>query len=135
MATKKARRGGKHVGKKTSRGARRRKSSHGGGAHANGKLPKNAVTLVVILKPREGQELMLEAELHALLAPSRKEEGCLRFDLHRVLEGPAAFLLHEVWDTREHHTSHTKTDHYLRWNARKDSVMASREAAFWKQIG
>lgn len=92
------------------------------------------MTLAVILRPRNGQELMLEAELRALILPTRKEEGCLRYDLHRSAEGPRAYLLHEIWETREHHTAHTKTDHFLRWNARKDALLASREVGFWKQI-
>jgi quinol monooxygenase YgiN len=120
--------------KKTKRARTKKKTRRGSKARANGKLPKNAVTLMVILRPRDGQDLMLEAELRALVSPSRKEEGCLRFDLHRVAEGPSAYLLHEIWETREHHTAHTKSDHFLRWNARKDAMVTSREAAFWKQI-
>jgi quinol monooxygenase YgiN len=126
MAKKKLkRRGGKKRSRPRSRGSQSRN---------NGKLPKDAVTLAVILRPREGQDMMLEAELRALIGPTRKEEGCLRYDLHRSVEGPGAFLLHEIWETREHHTSHTKTDHFLRWNARKDALLASREVGFWKQI-
>jgi len=92
------------------------------------------VTLAVILRPRDGQELMLEAELRALIAPTRKEAGCLCYDLHRSAEGPVAYLLHEIWETREHHTAHTRTGHFLRWNARKDALISSREVGFWKQI-
>lgn len=113
---------------------RRRPRSRGSQSRNNGRLPKDAVTLAVILRPREGQDMMLEAELRALIGPTRKEEGCLRYDLHRSVEGPSAFLLHEIWETREHHTAHTKTDHFLRWNARKDALLASREVGFWKQI-
>jgi quinol monooxygenase YgiN len=98
------------------------------------KLPKNAVTLVVVMRAREGQHLLLEAELRALITPTRKEEGCLRYDLHRSTEQSGTFLFHEVWETREHHTAHTRTPHFLRWNARKDSLLASREAAFWQQL-
>ena len=126
MAKKKLkRRGGKKRSRARSRGSQSRN---------NGRLPKDAVTLAVILRPREGQDMMLEAELRALIGPTRKEEGCLRYDLHRSVEGPGAFLLHEIWETREHHTAHTKTDHFLRWNARKDALLASREVGFWKQI-
>jgi quinol monooxygenase YgiN len=120
--------------KKTKRPGSGRKARRRGNARSEGKLPKDAVTLAVILRPRTGQELMLEAELRALIAPTRKEEGCLRYDLHRSAEGPPAYLLHEIWETREHHTAHTKTDHFLRWNARKDALLTSREAGFWKQI-
>lgn len=102
------------------------------GAHA--KLPKNAVTLVVILRAKEGQEGLLEAELRALIAPTRREDGCLTYDLHRALEIPGAFLLHEVWATREHHRLHTKTPHFVRWDARKDALLAGREATFWQQL-
>jgi len=98
------------------------------------KLPKDAATLLVILRPREGQDIFLEAELRALIGPTRKEDGCLRYNLYRSTEGPAAYLLYEIWESRNHHTAHTKTDHFTRWNARKDSLLASREAGFWKQI-
>ncbi len=100
----------------------------------NEKLPKEAVTLIVILRAREGQETLLEAELRALVGPSRREEGCLRYDLHRSVDAPGALLLHEVWATREAHTEHSHTPHFLRWNARKDALLASRDANFWKQI-
>src|SRR6266481_8905522 len=121
--------------KKTrQRSGKKRSRPPGGKSRNNGKLPKDAVTLAVILRPRDGQELMLEAELRALIAPTRKEEGCLCYDLHRSAEGPAAYLLHEIWETREHHTAHTRTHHFLRWNARKDALISSREVGFWKQI-
>jgi len=98
------------------------------------KLPKHAVTLIVVLRAKEGQHLLLEAELRALIGPTRKEEGCLQYDLHRGADQPGSFLFHEVWETREHHTAHTKTRHFLRWNARKDALLAARESAFWQQI-
>jgi quinol monooxygenase YgiN len=120
--------------KKTRRASSKKKARRASKTRSEGKLPKDAVTLAVILRPRDGQELMLEAELRALISPTRKEEGCLRYDLHRSVEGPTAYLLHEIWATREHHTAHTKTDHFLRWNARKDALISSREAGYWKQI-
>ena len=120
--------------KKTKRASSKKKARRSGKSRSDGKLPKDAVTLAVILRPRDGQEMLLEAELRALIAPTRKEEGCLRYDLHRSAEGPFAFLLHEIWETRQHHTAHIKTDHFLRWNARKDALLASREVGFWKQI-
>jgi quinol monooxygenase YgiN len=111
----------------------RRRSSRKS-SRESGKLPKDAATLMVMLRPREGQELFLEAELRALISPTRKEDGCLRYDLYRSAEGPAAYLLYEIWESRAHHAAHTKTDHFTRWNARKDSLLASREVGFWKQI-
>lgn len=98
------------------------------------KLPKEAVTLIVILRSKEGQHLLLEAEIRALLTPTRKEEGCVQYDLHHSLDNPSQFLLHEVWASRAHHTAHIKTPHFLRFDARKDSLLASRDLTFWQQI-
>jgi quinol monooxygenase YgiN len=98
------------------------------------KLPKGALTFIVLFRAKEGQHLLLEAELRALVNPSRKEEGCLQYDLHRGADQPGTFLFHEVWASRDHHAAHTRTPHFLRWNARKDSLLASRESAFWQQV-
>jgi quinol monooxygenase YgiN len=114
--------------------ARKRKSAPRKARGAGGKLPKEAVTQIVILRAREGQETLLEAELRALVGPSRKEEGCLTFDLHRSVDTPGAFLLHEVWASRDAHTDHMHTPHFLRWNAGKDALITSRDGTFWKQI-
>lgn len=114
-----------HTPKRTKKSSHRLKAS---------KLPKDAVTLVVILRSKEGQHLLLEAEIRALIAPTRREEGCLQYDLHHSIDQPSLFLLHEVWATRAHHTAHTKTPHFLRWDARKDSLLASRDVSFWQQI-
>lgn len=114
--------------RKSSRPKSRKKSA------SHGKLPKDAVTLIVILRPREGQEILLEAELRALIGPTRKEEGCILYELHRAVEPAGGFLLHEVWASRDAHTEHMHTPHFLRWNARKDALLTSRDGTFWKQI-
>ncbi len=123
----------KRARKPSNAKASRRAVSRGKPAAA-GKLPKEAVTLIVMLRAREGQETLLEAELRALIPATRKEDGCLRYDLHRAVDTPGAFLLHEVWASRDAHTEHTRTMHFLRWNARKDALAASREATFWQQV-
>ncbi len=127
MAKRKAKRAASRRSGKKRVSRRSRSSGHK-------KLPKDAVTLIVILRSRDGQETLLEAELRALVGPSRKEEGCLAYNLYRSIDSPGALLLHEVWATREAHAEHTRLPHFLRWNARKDALLASREANFWKQI-
>jgi quinol monooxygenase YgiN len=120
--------------RKTKKTAPYRKGAARRSTPASAKLPKDAVTLIVILRPKEGQDLLLEAELRALIAPTRREDGCLTYDLHRSVEPPVRFLLHEVWARREAHTQHTKTAHFLRWNACKDALLASRDATFWSHV-
>ena len=120
------------MNKRKAKKAARRPSKRKASKAKISKLPKGAVTLIVTLRSKEGQHLLLEAELRALVGPTRKEEGCLQYDLHRSIDQPGQFLFHEVWETRDHHTAHTKTPHFLRWNARKDSLLATRESSFWQ---
>lgn len=120
--------------RKVKKAAKRRSSKRKSRSVKITRLPKEALTLIVILRAKEGQHLLLEAELRALISPSRREEGCWQYDLHHAIDQPGMFLLHEVWESREHHTEHTKTPHFLRWNARKDALVASRESAFWQQL-
>ena len=117
-----------------SRRSGKKKASRRPRSRASAKLPKDAVTLIVLLRAREGQETILEAELRGMVGPTRKEDGCLRYDLHRSVDTPGALLLHEVWESREAHTEHTHSRHFLRWNARKDALLAGRDATFWKQV-
>ncbi len=119
--------------RKVKKSPKRHSSRRSPGARIT-KLPKGALTLIVTLRAKEGQHLLLEAELRALVSPTRKEDGCLQYDLHRGADQPGTFLFHEVWESREHHAAHTRTPHFLRFNARKDSLLASKESAFWQQI-
>jgi quinol monooxygenase YgiN len=116
---------------KKSRIAINRKSSR---TKKPAKLPKDAVALVVMMHAKPGQELLLQAELTALVRPTRNEEGCLLYDLHRSTDVPGDFLFFEIWSSREAHAAHKQTPHFLRWNARKDTLLASRESTFWKKI-
>ena len=122
MPKRKAKKAGPRRPRRSSRGAKITK------------LPKGALTLIVTLRAKDGQHLLLEAELRALVGPTRKEEGCLQYDLHRGADHPGTFLFHEVWESREHHAAHTRTPHFLRWNARKDALLAAKESVFWQQI-
>jgi quinol monooxygenase YgiN len=122
------------VKRKTKMPASRKSSKRKSTRRRTATLPNEAITLLVQLRAKEGKRLALQSEIRALIAPTRKEEGCLQYDFHRSLDDPDLFLLHEVWATRAHHQAHYQTTHFLRWNARKDSLLASRDASFWRQI-
>lgn len=98
------------------------------------KLPKDAVALVVMMHAKPGQEPLLQAELTALIRPTRKEDGCILYDLHRSADIPGDFLFYEIWASRDAHAAHKRTSHFVRWNARKDTLLAARESTFWKKI-
>ncbi|MCL2095593.1 MAG: antibiotic biosynthesis monooxygenase [Oscillospiraceae bacterium] len=46
---------------------------------------------------------------------SRKESGCLRFDVIQAEENPALFFLYEIYKSDEAIEEHRKTAHYKKW--------------------
>jgi quinol monooxygenase YgiN len=120
--------------KKRSPSLGSRKSSSGSRGKKTAKLPKQAVALVVMMHAKPGQEVLLQAELSALIRPTRKEEGCILYDLHRSTDVPSDFLFYEIWASRDAHAEHKRTPHFLRWNARKDTLLAAKESTFWRKF-
>ena len=60
---------------------------------------RQKVTVIVRIRARPGMERWVDEELLSLLAPTRAEEGCLNYDMHRAVKDGALFLV--PWD-REH---------------------------------
>ena len=68
-------------------------------------------TVVAIFRARAGQEAPLHASLVAMLEPSRREAGCLNYDLLRSNDDPALFFFHETWRSAAHHRAHLEMPH------------------------
>ena len=64
------------------------------------------LTVIAQVKALPGKEGQLRQELLSLVAPSRKDAGCLNYDLHQGLDNPALFLFHENWTSKAHLESH-----------------------------
>ena len=76
------------------------------------------VTVIATIRALEGHEEAVLDSLKQLLAPTRAEEGCLNYDLHRDLEDPGCFCFHENWESQAHLDRHLKTDHIAANRAR-----------------
>jgi len=71
---------------------------------------KKPLTIVAIIESTdEGREL-IQSELEKLIEPTRKEEGCLQYDLHQDNENPNLFLFFENWASRELWQVHMQND-------------------------
>ena len=51
----------------------------------------------------------------AAIAATRKEEGCLLYDLHESITDPTRFVFVEQWTTREALGSHARAPHIKEW--------------------
>jgi len=93
------------------------------------------LTIVVHFQARPGKEAELRKTLVALLAPTRREAGCLNYDLHTSPEDPGKFLFYENWASRAHHDAHFNSPHIQALLPRIDDLCASfPQVAMWEKV-
>ena len=49
--------------------------------------------------------------LRELLFPTRSEDGCVNYDLHRSIEHPAIYIFYENWKSKSHLDAHLQSQH------------------------
>ena len=64
------------------------------------------LTVVAQIKAKPGKEDQVRQELLSLVAPSRKDAGCLNYDLHQATDNSALFLFYENWTSKAHLDAH-----------------------------
>jgi quinol monooxygenase YgiN len=80
------------------------------GAGSTG-VPKDAVILTAMVKAKPGQEEAVKEALLSLVEPTRKEPGCLLYNLHQSKSDPTMFMFYEEWASQEALDAHGKTPH------------------------
>jgi quinol monooxygenase YgiN len=60
-----------------------------------------------------GKEGLLRQALLALVEPTRKEEGCVQYDLHETNDKPGHFVFYENWTSKELLDRHLASPHLL----------------------
>lgn len=59
------------------------------------------LTIVARIEAKKDSVDLVKLELLKLIEPTRKEQGCLQYDLHQDNDNPAVFLFYEIWANRE----------------------------------
>ena len=95
-----------------------------------------SLTVVAQINAKPGKEDQVRQELLSLVAPSRKDAGCLNYDLHQALDNPALFLFHENWTDEAHLEWHMQKPDLQAVLARVGQLVAEPpQITLWKKIG
>ncbi|BCS52523.1 putative quinol monooxygenase [Geobacter sp. SVR] len=70
------------------------------------------VTVVAKIVAKQEAVEAVKAELFTLIAPTRKEEGCIEYNLHQDNQDPAVFIFCEIWESAAHLEKHAASAHY-----------------------
>lgn len=82
------------------------------------------LTVVAEMLAKPGKEDELKRELLALIEPTRKEEGCVQYDLHVGTDDPRRFVFFENWTSREHLQRHSVSAHLKAFGEKKKDLLA-----------
>lgn len=82
------------------------------------------LTVVGRLVARCGQETALREALIALSEASRREPGCLNYDLHVDRDDPGRFLIYENWVSEAALDAHFNLPHSRAFAARVPALLA-----------
>ncbi|MCW8880062.1 MAG: antibiotic biosynthesis monooxygenase [Kangiellaceae bacterium] len=78
------------------------------------------LTIVANIKAKQGKVELVKNELMKLINTTRKESGCINYDLHQDNDNPAHFLFYENWKSREHWSAHMNSQHLKEYLAAVD---------------
>jgi autoinducer 2-degrading protein len=87
------------------------------------------ISLTVHLEIDPAREAEFLAAIGENAVASRAEPGCRRFEVHRCLDRPAAFVLWEVYDDSAALAAHHASAHFARWKQRSaDGLLRSKQS-------
>jgi len=82
------------------------------------------LTVVAHTFAKPGKEELVRRELLHLVSETRKEAGCINYDLHVSPESPGHFFFYENWASRSHLDAHAQSAHILALRAKADELFA-----------
>jgi len=81
------------------------------------------LTVIASMKAAPGKEDELRSALTSLVAPTRREEGFVDYDLHESIEEPGVFYFYENWESAGHLEAHLATPHVTDFADKVDDLL------------
>lgn len=94
-----------------------------------------ALTVVAKVVAKKESIENVRRELFKLVEPTRKEEGCIEYNLHQDNEDPAVFVFYETWRDLACLESHMNTDHFKSYVSAVGSMIEGKTVHKMTRIG
>ena len=100
-------------------------------------MPEGPIVLNVHFEAVPGRENDLARELFALVEPTRKEAGCLAYELHMDPENPGKLMFYEKFADQAALDFHVSTSYFkklLSYREKSDPI-AGQTVTRWRSLG
>lgn len=84
------------------------------------------ITIVAKIVAKKDSVEAVKAELFKLIPPTRKENGCIEYNLHQDNLDPAVFIFYETWESAATVEKHISTDHYRAYVKALDGMLEEK---------
>jgi len=99
-------------------------------------MPEQELTVLARIRAKAGKEEQVFQEILALIAPTRAEDGCINYELHRAQNDPALFCLYENWRSRRDLDDHLATPYLQAFLDKAEELLAEPvDLSFWEMVG
>lgn len=78
-------------------------------------MPIVTIAAKIVAKPAAVEKV--KGELLKLVGPTRKEPGCIEYNLHQDKSDPAQFLFYELGKSAEDLQKHMQSEHFKRFQS------------------
>jgi quinol monooxygenase YgiN len=86
---------------------------------------KKTLTIIARIEAKKESVELVTAELIKLIETTRKEEGCIQYDLHQDNDRPEVFFFYENWESRELWQAHMGNAHLAEYMAATEGAVTN----------
>ncbi|HEV2422490.1 MAG TPA: putative quinol monooxygenase [Candidatus Acidoferrales bacterium] len=96
---------------------------------------KTGITIMAFITAKAGMQPQVREVLLDLVAQTRKEKGCLNYDLHQSQDNPREFVMYENWESAADLDAHARSEHLQAFGkAAKGLLERPAEITKWDMV-
>lgn len=80
-------------------------------------MSQSHLTVIAEIVAKPGKEEEVRRYVTGFVEPTRKEEGCIQYDLHVSNDEPGRFVFYETWESEELLQKHLASPHIQAFRA------------------
>lgn len=93
------------------------------------------VTVLANIKAKPGMEDKVREAVMNLVVPTRKEAGCINYDLHVSIDDKSRLMLYENWRSKKDLDEHLAMPYLQDFIGKSDDLLAEPlEVILWEMI-
>ena len=96
---------------------------------------KTGITIMAFITAKAGMQPQVREVLLDLVAQTRKEKGCLNYNLHQSQDNPREFVMYENWESAADLDAHARSEHLQAFGkAAKGLLERPAEITKWDMV-